>query len=122
MVIFGAYASGARISTVTDVGPAAVGERRVADLNEVAECALLALDPRRDPIQNNSYQNGFREIVAVDSISIKPLYLSVSMFKIPFHILFRTFILREERKVVSFKCITHALDRFALKIINMLKN
>lgn len=115
LVIFDAYASGARISTVTDVGPAAVGERRVADLNEVAECALLALDPRRDPIENNSYQNGFREIVAVDSISIKPLYLSISMFEILFHVLFRTYILRKKCKVVSFKCITHALDRFGLK-------
>lgn len=44
------YASGGRISTVTDVGPGAVGERRVADLREVAEWPLLALDPRRDPV------------------------------------------------------------------------
>lgn len=43
------YGSGARISTVTDVGPGAVGERTVADLRDVAEWPLLALEPRRDP-------------------------------------------------------------------------
>lgn len=43
------YTSGARISTVTDVGPGVVGDLRVADRRDVAECPLLALDPRRDP-------------------------------------------------------------------------
>lgn len=43
------YASGARISTVTDVGPGAVGERNVADLRELTEWPLLALEPRRHP-------------------------------------------------------------------------
>lgn len=44
------YASGALISTVTDVGPAGVvGERSMADLKEVAEWPLLALEPLRDP-------------------------------------------------------------------------
>lgn len=43
------YASGARISTVTDVGPGVVGERRAADLRDVAEWPLPALEPRRDP-------------------------------------------------------------------------
>lgn len=43
------YASGARISTVTDVGPGTVGDRNPGDLRDVAECPLLALEPRRDP-------------------------------------------------------------------------
>lgn len=34
---------------MTDVGPGVVGERKVADRNDVAEWALLAREPRRDP-------------------------------------------------------------------------
>lgn len=49
------HTSGARISTVTDVGPGVVGERNVADLNEVAEWPLLAREPRRDPVINTKY-------------------------------------------------------------------
>lgn len=44
------YASGPRISTVTDVGPTgAVGDLNIADLRDVAEWPLLALEPLRDP-------------------------------------------------------------------------
>lgn len=43
------YESGGRISTVTDIGPGVVGDRRVADLTDVAD----VLEPRRDP-ENSS--------------------------------------------------------------------
>lgn len=40
------YVSGARIWTVTEAGPGVVGDLRVAERNDVAECPLLALEPR----------------------------------------------------------------------------